>query len=675
MNPIRIVTRSFILSRCLISIPFMRFDVEFQSVIIHSHQVGKLYNGRTHDRNSQAHKTMKPNLSWADFLDVFSRAARYSKTLQAARAAFLAQARRAMKLPLIRRVYRYEDIGRHRTWLDGRAKPLQEPMRTLFALAMSDHGTNQLLATELPLLAAAARLSGDSKLMARVGDQLHEMAAWSPLQRPGWYVHRHDHLLPPDGKDGNWLATGTGVRAIADTLEILGRDNLPPATVARLDQLLAAERVSIVDDWKVKRPWYVQENKPSCNQWVLPTEGLVRACLTLGRDRHLAAYELGVANLFAHLNAHGSQGAFEEGLLYAEFTLTSLLASARAMALAGDRRIIDHPFLQQFPIWALHHFQPGGFFINAFDAFPAARGNPAMLKGMLAMAAVFLNSREALWALDHLAGGADDSLMGLISRTLPRLATRPASIRPYASYTRAMRVNWRSDWSNAATGLWVRGGDPFDSHDHRDRGHVNFILVGKPLFIEAGTPAYHNPRFGVDYGSCRGHNVLTLGVIPVEDFPLLPVPRGLQKFSAVAPITVKRLDARGGDLVVDGTAAYNGLKHWRRRVAWNARQLNVEDSVQLNSGPTQVIVFRWHLGTPRKPRILAQAKGAMITWPGVRVSIRADTPLCITCEMMPDHTLHYRSWDDKSPDHLHACLIVKTTTPVNRCRVTTTASN
>jgi hypothetical protein len=615
---------------------------------------------------------MKPTHTYAELLDNFNSAADRSTSQKAVRDAFIANARRTLKLPLLRRVFRYEDIGSHRTWLDGRSVPLKEPMRTIFALAMSDHGAHQLLATELPMLAAAARLSGDRKLIARVQDQLHEMASWSPLQRPGWCAF--GDRLPPDGKDGNWLATGTGVRAIADTLEIMGRDNLPPETVARLDQLLAAEIVSIVDDWAVKRPWFIFENKPLCNQWVLPTEGLIRACLVLGRDRHKTAYELGVANLFAHLDAHGQEGAFEEGIHYAEFTVNSLLSTARAMALDGDRRAIEHAFLRKFPGWAIHHFQPGGFFINAFDAFAAARGNRNMLKGVLAMSAVALDSREALWALDHLAGGPDDSLAGLLSRALPRAEPSRTSMKPYASYIRATRVNWRSDWSNEATGLWVRGGGPFESHDHRDRGHVNFILAGNPVFIEAGTPAYHNPRFGPDYCSCRGHNVLTVGVIPVEAFPLLPVPTGLQKFSAPAPITVKRLDARGGDIVVDGTTAYNGLKHWLRQVVWSARQLTVEDSVELQAGEPQVIVFRWHLGITRNPRIQVAGCEAIITWPGVLVTIKADTPLCVTCERMPDHTLQYRTWDDKRPDHLHACLVVNTAAPVNQCRITTTAT-
>jgi hypothetical protein len=611
-------------------------------------------------------------------IDQSTQAARKSDEVRVARDRFLLTARRALGKPLVRRVYSYEDIGRHRTTLDERAIPLREPMQTIFALSITDHGTNQLLAGELPMLAAAARMTGEEVFIARVRNQLHEMAAWSPLQRPGWAAYAGQ--LPPDGKDGNWLATGTGVRAIADTLEIMPPETVPIATVTRLHQLLASEIVSIVDDWTARRPWFVRSNMPLTNQWVLPTEGLIRACLVLGRQRHEEAYELGVANLLAHLNAHGDQGAFEEGIHYAEFTLTSLLSIARAMALEGDRRAIDHPFLRQFPIWAIHHFQPAGFFINAFDAFAAARGNKTLLRDMLALAAIALHSREAMWALQNLAGGAQDSLPGVLSRALLRPTAQRSKIKPYAAYTRARRVNWRSDWSHQASGVWVRGGDKFDFHDHMDRGHVNVILQGTPTFIEAGTPAYHNPRLRTDYASGRGHNVLQLGTVPPEknsavpENPPKPQPKGWQKAHAPAPIVVHRLDARGGDIEVDGTAGYDDLKAWRRRVLWNERQVTVEDSVLMSPHRPQIVVLRWHLGITRQPRITLEGNGAYIRWGKVRVSIAADTPMNITTELMPDHTLRYRAWNNNRPDHTHVCLVLQTATAVQQCYITTRAA-
>src|SRR5690606_7346869 len=126
--------------------------------------------------------------------------------------------------------------------------------------------------------------------------------------------------------------------------------------------------------WETKRPWFVRGENPITNQWVLPTEGLVTACLVVGKDRFPDAYELGVANLLKALDAHGPDGEFEEGVGYASFTVTSMLHAAHIMAVHGDRRALERPFLARFPTWLVHHLQPGDMLINCFDAGPAYDG-------------------------------------------------------------------------------------------------------------------------------------------------------------------------------------------------------------------------------------------------------------------------------------------------------------
>ena len=61
----------------------------------------------------------------------------------------------------------------------------------------------------------------------------------------------------PDGYwDGSWLATGTGVRALADTLELLPDGSVPPELMDKLRTLLRAEIKTISEDWKLKRGWF-----------------------------------------------------------------------------------------------------------------------------------------------------------------------------------------------------------------------------------------------------------------------------------------------------------------------------------------------------------------------------------------------------------------------------------
>ena len=58
-------------------------------------------------------------------------------------AAVIASARKVAARPIVKRVYHYADIGKDRTWLDGRAKFMDgQPRQQWFGLAMSDCGTS-----------------------------------------------------------------------------------------------------------------------------------------------------------------------------------------------------------------------------------------------------------------------------------------------------------------------------------------------------------------------------------------------------------------------------------------------------------------------------------------------------------------------------------------------------
>jgi len=626
--------------------------------------------------------------SWPVLLD----AAKQDPKMQPACQALVAAARKAAQNPPIHRVYRLEDVGKNRTFLDGRSRALEPEIRETFALAMSDLGASQIAVDELPLMAAAYRLSGDPMLLKRALDQLTEMTSWSPLQRPGWTLYAPGHRLPPDGKDGNWLATGLGVRAIADTLEILPAGSVPGELRSRLEDLLRREIASIADDWRARRPWFVSSHNPRTNQWALPTEGLVRACLVVGRNRFAGEYELGVRNLLDSLSSDGPEGEFDEGIHYSVFTVTSLLSTARAMTLAGDARAIEAPFLQNYPTWMMHHLQPGRFLVNCFDAFDSfaprggdentgiSRENPRTTslpyRELLSLLAVSTGSPVARWALAEQFNGPLDDVAGLAVRELPA-GTPAAAPPPFGAYERATQVNWRDSWDDNGTGVWVRGGNKLDSHDHQDRGHVNFILRAHPIFIEAGTPSYDTPDMMSLYSSGAGHNVLQIGTEPppaigqfkLDDDIRLP---GWQKPACVAPIAVRRLDASQGNIQVDGTACYEEVRAWTRDVSWNATELRVHDKVELET-PGEVVQFRWHLGTDDPVRVEGKATHFVITWPGAKVTIDASAPLEISQETMPDHTLNPGPWQNFHPN-LHTCLVVRSAWKVSTLEVSTLAS-
>ena len=577
------------------------------------------------------------------------------------------QAQTEAKRGLVRRAKCLADVGKHRTWLDGRSKALEDEIREKFALAMSDFAACNTLAGNLPMVAAAAKLTGDAALRKHVIDQLQETSTWIPLQRPGWTLYAPGNRLPKDGKDGNWLATGCGVRAIVTTLEILGDDVGAPVR-AKLDDLLAKEIAGVVDDWRTKRPWFVRSNNPITNQWVLPTEGLVRACLHLGVEKHREAYELGVRNLLAALSSHGKHGEFEEGIGYANFTVTSLIHTAHAMAVAGDRRAIDHPFLSAFPTWAVQHIMPGRMTVNCFDAgrasIPREHGG---WRSMLSLMVFAGGDDAANWALHEQFDGPTDDLISLVARVSGKRVGRRAPAL-FVAYERAPMVVWRDRWADDATGVWVRGGHKLDQHDHQDRGHVNYIYRGKAILIEAGTPSYSDPDMGVHYSSGAGHNVLQIGTV----FPKRPYPvqqhadyPGWQRRRTVAPITVERLDERGGAVSVDATRCYAETERWQRKAEWTATSLTVCDEVKLKPGKPAIILFRWHLGTGGAVEIAADAASTTVRWPLAEVRLSADAPIDVRQYTGPDATLV------GTKDHQHTILEVRSREPVPGLVLTT----
>lgn len=600
---------------------------------------------------------------WSTLIDRLAA----DSTLEQEVQTLIEEAEAEVKKGIVQRAHTLDEVGKNRTWLDGRANVLEDEIRETFALAMSDYAACNLLARTLPMIAAAWRLTGNEEFKAHLVAQLEEASGWSPLQRPGWTLYKPGNRLPADGKDGNWLATGCGVRAIVTTLDIMG-DDVDSALREELQGLLETEIESIVDDWESKRPWFVRSNNAVTNQWVLPTEGLVRACLHLGIDKHREAYELGVKNLLQALSVHGKHGEFEEGIGYANFTLTSMLHAARAMAVEGDRRAVDHPFLARFPTWAVHHIQPGRMTVNCFDAGNAkiARDN-AHWRSLLALLVFAEQSEVANWALWEQFDGPTNELIGLLSRMVSRKIERiPPPL--FAAYERAPMVVWRDSWRDDATGVWVRGGHELDQHDHQDRGHVNFIARGKPILIEAGTPSYSNPDMGVHYASGAGHNVLQIGTF----FPERPYPPqsradydGWQKAGGIAPITVHRLDGDGGSVWVEAGDCYEATEKWLRHVEWHTEELIVRDEVVLKSDREEVVLFRWHLGTDVNLDIVRDAEEIAAEWTDARLCFRADRPVEVRQYKAPDSTV------TSQQDHMHTCLEVTTREKENRLSAVT----
>ncbi|WPJ95363.1 heparinase II/III family protein [Coraliomargarita algicola] len=545
---------------------------------------------------------------------------------------------------------------------------LNDEMWRTFALALGDTGAGTRLAVRLPRMAAAVRIQKDPEVYAYVVDQLQELASWAPLQRPGWSLRNSNLQLKPGG-DGAWLGTGTLVRAITESLAILPEGSLPDGLREALHQRLASELAAVYDDFVSKRPWYAKGQAVQSNQWILPSEALVRASITLGVDANREAYELGVQNLIRSMDFQGKQGEFVEGHSYARMSLAGILSAARAMAQEGDRRLIDHPFLANFPTWFVHHYQPGDSMLNSFDS-GRHKSTSWEYKELLADFYTATANPVALWAMETRSGFPADTFNGLVAQADAASVDEFEMPPLFANYELATHLNWRSSWDDkTATGFWMRGGSSRDFHDHMDRGHVNFIVGERKILIEAGTFNYGLKNYLTHFRGVAGHNVLQVGDFTPEQLTPEVMKAGAGQIfdeeHRVAPITVEWMDATGGSASVDVSGCYASVKRWVRYVTWDAKQLTVRDEVELHAADT--VLFRWHLGVSDDVRRLAvqsspdALQSLSLQANGFSIEAEADSAITGQIEIMPDATLDL---DAEGPTN-HQCLVVQSAEPVS----------
>jgi len=535
--------------------------------------------------------------------------------------------------------------------------------KEVFALAMADIGQAHFVRTSGVPLALLAVCTNKPEYLARASDILSTMRDHQPLQRSGWTAYLPDRQLPPGG-DGVFLATSWGLNGIIDMLTILG-DRVPVEIRSDLEQLIRNEILRIAADWSVQRPWYVKSHAVQINQWIEPSIALVRACLFLKDPSLNAAYDLGAENLAASLSAFGEDGAFSEGISYASMTVGSLFDALADMEGNSDFRCYEFPYVKNAWKWFLHMQMPGGRYVNCFDSVMGTVPSWALRTPLPSLISAALGSRDP----DALAQVSRFFPVGNASLTAVRyqlaLSSRPSvtlnaalDFPTYAHFpTQALAV-WRSTWEapadpQTAMGVWVRGGSRTDSHSHRDQGHVSVYSGTRPILIEAGTPSYADPQMETKYAAAAGHSIMQVAEL---------CPRGQ---AAVSPLAISRLNADGGRITVDTSAAYlSPVRNCTRTVEWSRSGLvEIFDTVNFDSQIQQgTEIYRFHTGARTAVTLTRNAGGWLIDWDDASMEISSDASFEVVQSFWPDAD---------SPGSGHVMLSIVSTTPLTSMNLST----
>lgn len=523
------------------------------------------------------------------------------------------------------------------------------PNREVFALAMADCSQSEFVRSKGMELAIAAAYLQDAECLAKCIDILTACRDRFPLQRAGWTAYDPNLVLPPGG-DGVWLATSWGISGIVDMLTVLG-DRVPATLRAELSTLLRKEIELIVRDWADKRPWYVKSRAIQSNQWIEPCVGLIKATLYLSDPQLLPAYNLGVENLAASLAMQGSDGAFMEGVSYANMTVGMLFEALDDLRSNGDLRCHENPFVGNCWSWFAQMLMPGRQLVNTYDSRMSALPSWAVSTplGSVVNAAFGSGDPRALRVMSTLHPAGNSSIAGVrYAAALASLGTAsPEYLPTFAHFQSQQQVVWRSAWEapsqpQTAFALFVRGGSPNDSHGHRDQGQVSIYSGDRIILMECGTPDYGAADMEEKYARAAGHGIMQIG-------ELTPRARAVS-----APITVERLDQAGGKVLVDTTAAYQGVRSCRRQVEWQASgRALITDSVELEAeAPAGTEFFRFHTGANAPVTITEMKGGWRVTWPGVMMQITSESPIEVEQVQWPDAV--------KEP-FVHQAIIIRST--------------
>jgi hypothetical protein len=535
--------------------------------------------------------------------------------------------------------------------------------KEVFALAMADIGQAHFVRTSGVPLALLAVCTNKPEYLARAIDILSTMRDHQPLQRSGWTAYLPDRQLPPGG-DGVFLATSWGLNGIIDMLTILG-DRVPVEIRSDLEQLIRNEILRIAADWSVQRPWYVKSHAVQSNQWIEPSIALVRACLFLKDPSLNAAYDLGAENLAASLSAFGEDGAFSEGISYASMTVGSLFDALADMEGNSDFRCHEFPYVKNAWKWFLHMQMPGGRYVNCFDSVMGTVPSWALRTPLPSLISAALGSRDpdALSQVSRFFPVGDASLTAV--RYQLALSSRPSvtlnaalDFPTYAHFpTQALAV-WRSVWEapadpQTAMGVWVRGGSLTDSHSHRDQGQVSVYSGIRPILIEAGTPSYADPQMETKYAAAAGHSIMQVAEL---------CPRGQ---AAVSPLAISRLNADGGRITVDTSAAYlSPVRNCTRTVEWSRSGLvEIFDTVNFDSQIQQgTEIYRFHTGARTAVTLIRNAGGWLIDWNDASMEISSDASFEVVQSFWPDAD---------SPGSGHVMLSIVSSTPLTSMNLST----
>ncbi|NUQ01714.1 MAG: heparinase II/III family protein, partial [Armatimonadetes bacterium] len=194
-----------------------------------------------------------------------------------------------------------------------------------------------------------------------------------------------------------------------------------------------------------------------------------------------------------------ADGAYVEGVGYANYGLTNAILFAEALRRAGGQNLFEHPHLARVPHFFAQSMLPGERVFDARNDSGYAGTQTSMLK--LAEA---LDSGLARWLWDHGREGGEPAFQIIWANKVKPVAPLAAG-EPLAAHFRGRGLAaFRSGWGTDDTAFSIEAGPFFPvTHNQADKGHFTFYGRGGRWAIDSG---YGNNREPLGRAQTVAHN-------------------------------------------------------------------------------------------------------------------------------------------------------------------------
>lgn len=366
----------------------------------------------------------------------------------------------------------------------------------------------------------AYRITGDAKYAKAAIAWMVNSARWPLWTHPGWEMSAERRVAATG--EGESFATAVLLQTMALGTELCFKEFVDH-DLFEIQGAVVKNARRIIDDYRTGRPWYFAFQAVDSNQFTIPVASLGIAALAFQKWVPEADEWLALAKDLTTrgLDAQSPDGAYSEGLAYANYGAKDYVLFAEFLASRGDFSLMNHPHLKNLPQWIVDMtFPDGKRHVNLNDSrqnyWLDSDGPLEMTKQAMVMYA-----NQFLWYqrrypnrgfrdyIQKVFGGLPASHWTLAWHNPERKDEKPArAFSGFRSYEKFGFHPWRGNIAGTETLLGLVAGAAQRGHKHPDLGSVLFFAGSDYLLSDAGICAYSDPDGPAYFQQTLAHNTI-----------------------------------------------------------------------------------------------------------------------------------------------------------------------